>query len=276
MTAFGLEHARYYHTHTEFGRWAGCEVGRRAQSNPIHARTPPPCSLQCILYRFSKHPCNPLPNPQVIKAGATTLNIPDTTGWCLPHEFGELIAAIKKNTPGADNVIISTHCQVRAEAGGGAEGAGGGGRGGMWPSPAGTACVLCVWRCGGVGCGSAHLRLAPPSGLTPAAGVLQPVPHAPSTPPFLCTPVRVRPRPAAFVTPPSSLLPPCPSLLSSSPSSLLSPCPPPQNDLGLSTANSLAGAQAGARQIECTINGIGERAGNASLEEVVMAIKLRG
>ncbi|PNW81754.1 hypothetical protein CHLRE_06g258733v5 [Chlamydomonas reinhardtii] len=96
---------------------------------------------------------------EVIKAGATTLNIPDTTGWCLPHEFGELIAAIKKNTPGADNVIISTHCQ---------------------------------------------------------------------------------------------------------------------NDLGLSTANSLAGAQAGARQIECTINGIGERAGNASLEEVVMAIKLRG
>jgi 2-isopropylmalate synthase len=48
---------------------------------------------------------------EVIKAGATTLNIPDTTGWNLPHEFGGLIAAIKKNTPGADNVIISTHCQ---------------------------------------------------------------------------------------------------------------------------------------------------------------------
>lgn len=96
---------------------------------------------------------------EVIKAGATTLNIPDTTGWNLPHEFGGLIASIKKNTPGADNVIISTHCQ---------------------------------------------------------------------------------------------------------------------NDLGLSTANSLAGAMAGARQIECTINGIGERAGNASLEEVVMAIALRG
>lgn len=96
---------------------------------------------------------------EVIKAGATTLNIPDTTGWNLPHEFGGLIAAIKANTPGVDNVIISTHCQ---------------------------------------------------------------------------------------------------------------------NDLGLSTANSLAGAMAGARQIECTINGIGERAGNASLEEVVMAIALRG
>jgi len=96
---------------------------------------------------------------EVIKAGATTLNIPDTTGWNLPHEFGGLIAAIKKNTPGADKVIISTHCQ---------------------------------------------------------------------------------------------------------------------NDLGLATANSLAGAMAGARQIECTINGIGERAGNASLEEVVMAIALRG
>eukprot|EP01024_Parvocaulis_polyphysoides_P023093 TRINITY_DN2136_c0_g1_i4.p1 TRINITY_DN2136_c0_g1~~TRINITY_DN2136_c0_g1_i4.p1 ORF type:complete len:377 (-),score=52.01 TRINITY_DN2136_c0_g1_i4:232-1362(-) len=49
-----------------------------------------------------------------------------------------------------------------------------------------------------------------------------------------------------------------------------------QNDLGLATANSLAGARGGARQVECTINGIGERAGNASLEEIVMAIKLRG
>ncbi len=49
---------------------------------------------------------------EVIKAGATTLNIPDTTGWNLPHEFGGLIADIKKNTPGADSVIISTHCQV--------------------------------------------------------------------------------------------------------------------------------------------------------------------
>jgi len=96
---------------------------------------------------------------EVIKAGATTLNIPDTTGWNLPSEFANLISKIKENTPGADNVIISTHCQ---------------------------------------------------------------------------------------------------------------------NDLGLSTANSLAGAYAGARQIECTINGIGERAGNASLEEVVMAIALRG
>lgn len=96
---------------------------------------------------------------EVIKAGATTLNIPDTTGWNLPHEFGGLISKIKANTPGADNIIISTHCQ---------------------------------------------------------------------------------------------------------------------NDLGLSTANSLAGAMGGARQIECTINGIGERAGNASLEEVVMAIALRG
>lgn len=95
----------------------------------------------------------------VIEAGATTLNIPDTTGWNLPHEFETLIAGIKANTPGAQNVIISTHCQ---------------------------------------------------------------------------------------------------------------------NDLGLASANSIAGAIGGARQIECTINGIGERAGNASLEEVVMAIALRG
>ena len=95
----------------------------------------------------------------VIKAGATTINIPDTTGWTLPHEFGNLIAYIKKNTPGIENAILSTHCH---------------------------------------------------------------------------------------------------------------------NDLGLATAVSLSGAQSGARQIECTINGIGERAGNASLEEIAMAIRLRG
>ncbi|XP_022878831.1 2-isopropylmalate synthase A-like [Olea europaea var. sylvestris] len=96
---------------------------------------------------------------EVIKAGATTLNIPDTVGYTLPTEFGQLIADLKVNTPGIENVIISTHCQ---------------------------------------------------------------------------------------------------------------------NDLGLSTANTLAGACAGARQVEVTINGIGERAGNASLEEVVMAFKCRG
>jgi len=48
------------------------------------------------------------------------------------------------------------------------------------------------------------------------------------------------------------------------------------NDLGLAVANSLAGVEAGARQVECTINGLGERAGNAALEEIVMAIKTRG
>ncbi|KAJ1385831.1 Pyruvate carboxyltransferase [Sesbania bispinosa] len=88
---------------------------------------------------------------EVIKAGATTLNIPDTVGITMPSEFGKLIADIKANTPGIENVIISTHCQ---------------------------------------------------------------------------------------------------------------------NDLGLSTANTIEGAHAGARQLEVTINGIGERAGNASLEEV--------
>ncbi|XP_042452812.1 2-isopropylmalate synthase A-like [Zingiber officinale] len=95
---------------------------------------------------------------EVIKAGATTLNIPDTVGYTLPSEFGQLIADIKANTPGIENVIISTHCQ---------------------------------------------------------------------------------------------------------------------NDLGLATANTLAGAYAGARQLEVTVNGIGERAGNASLEEVVIAMKCR-
>ena len=48
------------------------------------------------------------------------------------------------------------------------------------------------------------------------------------------------------------------------------------NDLGLAVANSLAGIAGGARQIECTINGLGERAGNAALEEVVMAMRTRG
>ncbi|XP_058208555.1 2-isopropylmalate synthase A-like [Rhododendron vialii] len=96
---------------------------------------------------------------EVINAGATTLNIPDTVGYTMPNEFGQLIADIRANTKGIENVIVSTHCQ---------------------------------------------------------------------------------------------------------------------NDLGLSTANTLAGACAGARQVEVTINGIGERAGNASLEEVVMALKCRG
>ncbi|MBS1603733.1 MAG: 2-isopropylmalate synthase [Bacteroidetes bacterium] len=92
----------------------------------------------------------------VIAAGATVVNIPDTTGYCLPHQYGEKIAYLYNNVPNIDKAIISCHCH---------------------------------------------------------------------------------------------------------------------NDLGLATANSIAGAIAGARQIECTINGIGERAGNTSLEEVVMVIK---
>ena len=93
---------------------------------------------------------------EVIKAGATVLNIPDTTGYCLPEEYGAKIKYLKENVKGIDNVIISCHCH---------------------------------------------------------------------------------------------------------------------NDLGLATANSIAGVQHGARQIECTINGIGERAGNTALEEVVMILK---
>lgn len=92
----------------------------------------------------------------VVKAGATVLNIPDTTGFCLPEVYGEKIKYIKENVKGVDKVIISTHCH---------------------------------------------------------------------------------------------------------------------NDLGLAVANSIAAVQNGARQIECTINGIGERAGNTSLEEVVMIMK---
>jgi 2-isopropylmalate synthase len=94
----------------------------------------------------------------VIEAGATTLNIPDTVGYVLPYEYGQLIAKLKSDVPGIDKCVISTHCH---------------------------------------------------------------------------------------------------------------------NDLGMAVANSLAGVRNGARQIECTINGLGERAGNAALEEVVMAIRTR-
>ncbi|MBT6161196.1 MAG: 2-isopropylmalate synthase [Flavobacteriaceae bacterium] len=92
----------------------------------------------------------------VIKAGATVLNIPDTTGYCLPEEYGAKMKYLKENVKGIEKARLSCHCH---------------------------------------------------------------------------------------------------------------------NDLGLATANSIAGVQHGARQIECTINGIGERAGNTSLEEVVMIMR---
>jgi len=95
----------------------------------------------------------------VIDAGATTLNIPDTVGYAIPTEFGNLIEGIFQNVPNIGRAVVSVHCH---------------------------------------------------------------------------------------------------------------------NDLGLAVANSLEAVRRGARQVECTINGIGERAGNASLEEVVMAIKTRG
>jgi 2-isopropylmalate synthase len=93
-----------------------------------------------------------------IEAGATTINIPDTTGYTLPKEFGQKIAYLKSKVRNIEKAIISVHCH---------------------------------------------------------------------------------------------------------------------NDLGLAVANSIAGIENGARQVECTINGIGERAGNASLEEIVMALKVR-
>jgi len=92
----------------------------------------------------------------VIKAGATVVNIPDTTGYCLPSDYGAKILYLKEHVSNIDRAIISTHCH---------------------------------------------------------------------------------------------------------------------NDLGLATANSIAGVMNGARQVECTINGIGERAGNTSLEEVVMILQ---
>ena len=94
----------------------------------------------------------------VIEAGATVVNIPDTVGYAVPHEFGALIQTLRQRVPGLARVTLSVHCH---------------------------------------------------------------------------------------------------------------------DDLGLAVANSLAAVHAGARQVECTINGIGERAGNASLEEVVMAIRTR-
>jgi len=93
---------------------------------------------------------------EAIKAGATVLNIPDTTGYCLPGEYGDKIKFLKENVRGVHNVTLSTHCH---------------------------------------------------------------------------------------------------------------------NDLGMATANSISGVMNGATQIECTINGIGERAGNTALEEVVMVLK---
>ncbi|SFK36560.1 2-isopropylmalate synthase [Methylophaga sulfidovorans] len=94
----------------------------------------------------------------VIDAGATTLNIPDTVGYNLPHQFGSLISTLRERIPNADKAIFSVHCH---------------------------------------------------------------------------------------------------------------------NDLGLAVANSLSAVMNGARQVECTINGLGERAGNAALEEVVMAVRTR-
>lgn len=100
---------------------------------------------------FLAHVCE-----EVIKVGATVINIPDTTGYCLPEEYGAKINYLRENVKGVHNVTISTHCH---------------------------------------------------------------------------------------------------------------------NDLGLATANSIAGVVNGATQIECTINGIGERAGNTALEEVVMVMR---
>ncbi|MEH6501430.1 MAG: 2-isopropylmalate synthase [Pseudoalteromonas distincta] len=93
-----------------------------------------------------------------IDAGARTINIPDTVGYAIPHQFGEMIRQIIQRVPNADKAVFSVHCH---------------------------------------------------------------------------------------------------------------------NDLGLAVANSLAAVTAGARQVECTINGLGERAGNAALEEIVMAIRTR-
>jgi 2-isopropylmalate synthase len=94
-----------------------------------------------------------------IKAGATTINLPDTVGYALPHEYQALFETVREKVPNSDKAVFSVHCH---------------------------------------------------------------------------------------------------------------------NDLGLAVANTLAGIEGGARQVECTINGMGERAGNAAMEEVVMALRVRG
>ena len=94
-----------------------------------------------------------------IRCGATTINLPDTVGYCVPDEYRRMFEAVREKVPGSEKVVFSVHCH---------------------------------------------------------------------------------------------------------------------DDLGLAVANSLAGVEGGARQVECTINGLGERAGNASLEEIVMAIRTRG
>jgi 2-isopropylmalate synthase len=94
-----------------------------------------------------------------IKAGATTINLPDTVGYALPHEYRALFETVREQVPNSDKAVFSVHCH---------------------------------------------------------------------------------------------------------------------NDLGLAVANTLAGIEGGARQVECTINGMGERAGNAAMEEVVMALRVRG
>jgi len=95
---------------------------------------------------------------QAIEAGATTINIPDTVGYAMPQQFGEIIQRLRSTVRGIDKVVLSVHCH---------------------------------------------------------------------------------------------------------------------DDLGMAVANSLSALQAGARQVECTVNGVGERAGNCSLEEVVMALRTR-
>ena len=94
----------------------------------------------------------------VIEAGASTLNVPDTVGYAMPHQFGDMIRTLRERIPNSDRAVFSVHCH---------------------------------------------------------------------------------------------------------------------NDLGLAVANSLSAVSNGARQVECTINGLGERAGNASLEEIVMAVRTR-
>ncbi|PWA75189.1 2-isopropylmalate synthase B [Artemisia annua] len=224
---------------------------------------------------------------EVIKAGATTLNIPDTVGYNWPREFGQLIADIKANTPGIENVIISTHCQndLGLSTANTLEGAYSGARQlectingiGERAGNASLEEVVMTIKCKGellgglyTGINTRHIVMA--SKMVEEYSGLMVQPHkAIVGATTLNIPDTVGynwPREfGQLIADIKANTPGIENVIIST------HC---QNDLGLSTANTLEGAYSGARQLECTINGIGERAGNASLEEVVMTIKCKG
>ena len=182
-----------------------------------------------------------------IKSGATTINIPDAVGYTIPSEFTKIISTLKNKVPNIDKAILSTHCHndlglAVANSLAGVQ--------------AGARQIECTINGLGERAGNAALEevvMAIKSGATTI--------NIPDTVGYTI--------PSEFTKIISILKNKVPNI---DKAILSTHC---HNDLGLAVANSLAGVQAGARQIECTINGLGERAGNAALEEIVMAIRTR-